>query len=89
MCFSIKQYTSTYPSVCDDVACDTKSDKARVDSMLNSSEEVQHLSVALDDKQPGTDCKPRVLLTSQFYSICHINSDWQVRSRLGLPGDKK
>ena len=60
-----------YPAVCDDVACDINSDKevARVDDMLNSSEGVRHLNVALDDKQPGTDCKLKVLLTSQFYSI--------------------
>ena len=64
---------------------------ARVDDLLDSSEEVRHLSVALDDKQPGTDCKPKVLLTSHFDLISHINSEWQVCSRVAssLPWAKK
>ena len=58
MCFSMKQY----PVVCDNVAYDVNSDEevARVEDFLDSSEEVRHLSAALDDRQPGTDCKPKV-----------------------------
>ena len=74
MCFSMKQY----PVVCNNVAYDANSDDevARADDVLYSSEELPHLSAALDDKQRETDCKPKALLTSHFYSICHINRDW-------------
>ena len=73
-----------YPAVCDDVAYNVNGDEkvARVNDLLDTSEEVRHLSVALDDKQRGTDCKLKVLLTSHFYSICHINSEWRVRSQV-------
>ena len=48
MCFSIKPY----PVVCDDVAYGVTSDEevAKVDDLPDPSEEVRHLSAALDDK---------------------------------------
>ena len=47
--------------VCGNIAYDVNNDEmARVGDFLDSSEEVRHLSVALDDKQRGTDCKHKL-----------------------------
>ena len=64
MCFSMKQY----PAVCNDVACDVNIDEelARVDGLLDFSEEVRHLSATLHDRQRGTTRRFGVMVRNAF-----------------------